>query len=217
MQIDGVPPEFLPTRESLLSRLRHLDDQASWQEFYDLYYRLIFSFAVRRGLTEVEAQDVVQETLLAVAKSMPTFRYDPQRCSFKSWLRHLAEARVADHFRRRKRGGGAQVVPSSDTEFFELVANTPDSAAPVPDEIWEREWQQQLMASAMERVKARANPRMFRIFHALVVQGIAGPEVARMFDTNVAVVYVSRHRIAGLIKKEVRRLEARLATRGSLG
>jgi RNA polymerase sigma-70 factor, ECF subfamily len=214
--MSDVPHEFLPTRLSLLSRLRHIDDQASWQEFYDLYFRLIFSFGVRKGLTETEAQDVVQETLLAVAKSMPTFRYEPERCSFKSWLRHLAEARIADHFRRRKRGAAAHLVPTSETEFFHLVTNTPDQSAVPPDELWEREWQQQLMATAMERVKARANPKQFRIFHALVVQGIAGPEVARMFDTNVGVVYVSRHRVASLIKKEVRRLEAQLSTRGAL-
>jgi RNA polymerase sigma-70 factor (ECF subfamily) len=215
--MNGVPHEFLPTRESLLSRLRHIDDHASWQEFYDLYYRLIFSFAVRKGLTEPEAQDVVQETLLAVAKSMPTFCYEPDRCSFKSWLRHLAEARIADHFRRRKRGGAAHVVPTTETEFFALVATTPDQSVLPPDEVWEREWQQQLMTTAMERVRAQANPRQFRIFHALVVQGLAGAEVARMFDTNLAVVYVARHRVAGQIKKEVRRLEADLATRGALG
>ncbi len=51
--------EFLPTWRSLLSRLRQLDDYASWQEFHQLYQRLIFSFAVRKGLTEAEAKDVV--------------------------------------------------------------------------------------------------------------------------------------------------------------
>lgn len=216
MEKSGAPSEFLPTRESLLSRLRHIDDQASWQEFYDLYYRLIFSFAVRKGLTEPEAQDVVQETLLAVAKSMPAFRYEPERCTFKSWLRHLAGARIADHFRRRKRGGGSHIVPTTDTEFFDLIATTPDPAAEPPDELWEREWQQQLMNAAVDRVKARANPRQFRIFHAAVLQGIPGPEIARMFDTNLAVVYVSRHRIAGLIKKEIRQLEKQLSTRGTM-
>ena len=97
-----------------------------------------------------------------------------------------------------------------------LVTNAPDPTALAPDEVWEREWQQQVLASAMDRVKARVNPRQFSIFHALVVQGVPGAEVARMFDTNLAVVYVARHRIAAQIKKEARRLETQLAARGAL-
>ena len=48
---------FLPTRHSLVERLKDLDDQASWQEFFDTYWRLIRSVALKAGLTEAEAQD----------------------------------------------------------------------------------------------------------------------------------------------------------------
>lgn len=47
--------EFIPTRRSLLSRLKHLDGQASWQEFFGTYSRLIYRVAVKAGLSDAEA------------------------------------------------------------------------------------------------------------------------------------------------------------------
>ena len=51
--------DLVPTRYSLLSRLQDWDDQQSWREFFDNYWRLIYSFALKSGLSETEAQDVV--------------------------------------------------------------------------------------------------------------------------------------------------------------
>src|SRR5206468_8670774 len=95
--------ELCPTRQSLLSRLRSWDDQESWKDFFDTYWRLIYNAAVRAGLTEPEAQDVVQETLLSVAKKIPEFKYDSRKGSFKTWLMCLIRWRIANQFRKRQR------------------------------------------------------------------------------------------------------------------
>ena len=55
------PDRLDVTRESLVGRLVNLDDRARWQEFFDTYWRLIYSVARKAGLTDAEAQDVVQE------------------------------------------------------------------------------------------------------------------------------------------------------------
>jgi RNA polymerase sigma-70 factor (ECF subfamily) len=92
-----------PTRPSLLRRLKDTGDEQSWQEFNDLYGKLIFGFALKAGLTETEAQEVVQETLIAAAKNLPEFRYDPKVCAFKTWLLNLSHWRVKDQLRKRAR------------------------------------------------------------------------------------------------------------------
>src|ERR1044071_5293796 len=94
--------ELLSTRRSLLERLRDWEDQASWREFFDLYWKFIYSVAIRSGLTDQEAEDVVQETVLSVAKKMPQYIYDPARCSFKGWLMHVTRLRIIDQLRRRQ-------------------------------------------------------------------------------------------------------------------
>jgi hypothetical protein len=67
----------IPTRYTLLSRLEDRGDQDSWKDFFDTYWRLIYSVAVKSGLTEAEAQDVVQETIISVARDIHKFKRDP--------------------------------------------------------------------------------------------------------------------------------------------
>ena len=81
--------EFLPTRESLLRRLKSWEDQESWAEFFNTYWRLIYSAALKAGRNEAQAQDVVQDTIIVVAKKIKDFTYDRAIDSFKGWLLYL--------------------------------------------------------------------------------------------------------------------------------
>src|SRR5215475_15019934 len=96
--------DFLPTRRSLLSRLKSCDDQTGWQEFFETYWRLIYGVAIKAGLNDAEAQDAVQETVIAVSKHIATFTYDPAKCSFKTWLLRLTRQRIGRQFHKRQAG-----------------------------------------------------------------------------------------------------------------
>src|SRR5262252_3704320 len=73
----GGPTDLIPTRESLLSRLKNWEDRESWQDFFDIYWKLIYSMARKAELTDAEAQDIVQETVISVARKIEGFKYDP--------------------------------------------------------------------------------------------------------------------------------------------
>src|SRR5258708_10534861 len=94
--------EMIPTRRTLLSRLKDWNDHESWKVFFDTYWRLIYNAAVRAGLTDAEAQDVVQDTVISVSKSMPNFKYHEDQGSFKSWLLRLTDWRITDQLRKRQ-------------------------------------------------------------------------------------------------------------------
>jgi len=70
--------DSLQTRRTLVSRLRNLDDQESWRVFFDRYWQLLYNVARQPGLSEEEARDIVQETVIGVARAMPEFRYNPR-------------------------------------------------------------------------------------------------------------------------------------------
>src|SRR6267143_2400092 len=89
------------TRRSLVDRLENWDDRKHWQEFFDAYWKLIYSAARKSGLTDAEAQEVVQETVITVAKKIGKLRYDPAAGSFKGWLLNITRWRIADQFRKR--------------------------------------------------------------------------------------------------------------------
>ena len=70
--------ETSPTRWSLVKRLKDWDDQESWRDFFNTYWKLIYSAAMQSGLTDGEAQEVVQETVITVAKKMSSFQSRPR-------------------------------------------------------------------------------------------------------------------------------------------
>jgi len=203
--------EFIPTRASLLSRLKSWDDQESWRDFFNTYWKLIYTVALKRGLTEQEAQEVVQETIISVAKTMSGFKYNPAKCSFKGWLRHLTDKRIADQFRKRnKNGEPIETVASPDTDFTTFANRVADPKSETPDALWEQEWQQSLLEAAIENVKKQVSPKQFRLFYRCAVEGQPPAEVAQTFEVNIAQVYLARHRVAALVKKEVKSLEAKM-------
>src|SRR5580765_2080020 len=67
-------PYLIPTRESLLSRLKETSADESWREFFETYWKLIYNNARRAGLSDNEAQDVVQETMVALMVHIRGFR-----------------------------------------------------------------------------------------------------------------------------------------------
>jgi len=93
--------ELLPTRQSLLSRLKDWEDRDGWKDFFDTYWRLIYSVALKAGLTESEAEEVVQETVVSASKQMPKFQYD-EAGSFKGCLLQITRRRILDQFRERE-------------------------------------------------------------------------------------------------------------------
>src|SRR6516165_4311549 len=127
-----------PTRSSLIRRVKDPQDHQSWQEFYDVYNKLIFRFAIKAGLNDDEAGEVVQETLIAAAKHLPEFRYDPKVCSFKTWLLNLSNWRVKDQLRKRQAPSAPQPAhkgPNDATEGGTRTATLERVADPAGSEL----------------------------------------------------------------------------------
>jgi RNA polymerase sigma-70 factor (ECF subfamily) len=199
--------ETIPTRRSLLIRLRSWDDQQSWRDFFDTYWKLIYRAAIKVGLSDAEAQDVVQETVIAVAKKMENFKYDPAVDSFKGWLLYLTRKQIALQYRKRQREYGGRGPNPNFTISGGLVEALADPALSAFEQTWDAEWERNLMDAAIANVKQQVNPKQFQIFNFYVLKEWPVGEVARTLDVNAAQVYLAKHRISGLIKKELRKLE----------
>jgi RNA polymerase sigma-70 factor (ECF subfamily) len=204
----SLPTEdFIPTRYSLLSRLQNRDDQDSWKDFFDIYWRLIYSIALKSGLTEAEAQDAVQETIICVAKDIEKFKRDRSLGSFKGWLRNLTRWRIADQLRKREPVALAENAPPAASAGPPELADIPDRADDGLEKIWEEEWQSNLMAAAAERVKRRVREEHYQMFDLNVMRQWPASKVAGVLGVNIAQVYLAKHRMLALIRKEVRLLE----------
>jgi RNA polymerase sigma-70 factor (ECF subfamily) len=204
----SLPAELsLQTRTSLLSRLRDFEDKESWQTFFDLYWRLLYNVARRAGLDDVDAQDVVQDTVMAVAREIPQFRYDPERGSFKQWIFRILRRRVADHFRKLYRQPAAAGISP------EMLEGTDDADAIVMrdgvslSDAWDQEWERSVLDAAIAQVRAQANPKHFQVFDYCVLKEWPAAKVAATLGMNAAQVYLARHRVSLAVRRAARRID----------
>jgi RNA polymerase sigma factor (sigma-70 family) len=197
---------FLPTRKSLLERLQTWDDQEGWKQFYDTYWQLIYGVGRRAGLGHGEAEDLVQDTVVAVVKKMPGFEYDPARCSFKSWLMMVTRSRLSNLFRKlnRRPPRAENVLVDSPTA---TLAAIPENDSVSIDSIWEEEWQKNLMEQAIRRVKAQVPMEQYQVFDLFVIKEMEGRTVAKTLGISLSRVYVTKHRISKMIRDAVKQLE----------
>jgi RNA polymerase sigma factor (sigma-70 family) len=195
----NVFDELIPTRKSLLSRLKNWGDQDGWKVFFDTYWRLIYRAGRKAGLSDAEAQDAVQETLLSVCKSMPDFKYN-QEGSFKGWLLKLTSWRIMDQLRKRQKHlKNCGTRTSTGTDEIEAVPDTEISL----DAAWNEEWEQNLMQVAIERVKRKVDGKHFQVFELSAVKGWPVARICKALKINRATIYLAKHRISKLIKQEV--------------
>ena len=201
------------TRSSLLHRLRDWGDQEGWREFFDTYWKLIYAVAIKAGLSDAEAHDVVQETVVAVARQMKEQGFDRQRSSFRNWLCLITRRRIIDHLRVRKpdqRGPGDRADASTDTGTDPLH-RVPDPGVVDLEAIWAEEWQKNLVDIAIERIKGRVSTKQFQIFDLYVLKNVSLRQVSETLHVSATLVYVTKHRVSALVKREVRRLEEELS------
>jgi RNA polymerase sigma factor (sigma-70 family) len=200
--------EMIPTRATLIHRLKNWKDQSSWQDFFDTYWKLIYNTALKGGLSEAEAQDVVQETIISVAKHMPSFQYDPAVGFFKTWLCNMARWRISDKIRKRGRDARCQTLPEDPGTDTSTEGKEAGPTCPADLEaLWDAEWEKALLDAALARVKRRLDPQKYQIFDLCVNKDWAPAKVAEVFGISVDQVYLVKHRVREAIREEVKRLE----------
>lgn len=199
--------DSLLTRRTLLSRLRNLDDQESWRTFFNLYWRLLYNVARKSGLDDPGAQEIVQDTVIAVARKMPEFRYDPTRGTFRQWLLRITRRRVIDHLRGiYRQPPKAAVTPESLDDRGEHAAAITDQSASAFEATWNEEWEKSTFDAALAFVRAAINPRHFQVFDYCVLKEWPASKVAATLGLNAAQVYLAKHRVAQAMKRAVRRI-----------
>lgn len=191
--------DSLETRASLLWRLRDPENARDWREFHRRYGGLIRAVVKRSGLSDAAADDVLQETLISVARRMPDFCYDPALGTFKGWLLTITRRRLADYWRRFYREPDAAGVPVPEGQG-------PDENSGF-EAVWEEEWRRHTLGRALDRLGAALDPRQRQVFQLAVVEAWPAAEVARATGLPAAAVYLMKHRVGRLVRMEVELLE----------
>ncbi|HYE30234.1 MAG TPA: sigma-70 family RNA polymerase sigma factor [Methylomirabilota bacterium] len=201
-----IQAELIPTRQSLLARLRDWRDDESWREFFQTYWRLIYAASIKAGLTPSEAEEVVQETVISVSKSIGAFKYDPARGAFKAWLLQKTRWRIAEQFRKRDLPLGAG--PGNDSEMIPDPGKwIPEEQSTALDQHWDQEWEHNLFEAALERLKRRVDGRHYQAFDLYVLREWPVRKVADAVKLSSPRIYLIKHRLTHMLKQELEGLK----------
>ncbi len=174
------------THVTLLERVANADDEAAWTEFCERYGPLIRSFARRRHVNAAEIDDIMQDVLMILTKSMPKFEYDPAKGKFRSYLKTLVIRAVYRKTFQKK-------TPVLLEDIEAAVDSTRDD--PETEAIWEEEWRQHHVRQAMRIIAIEFNEQDQQAFEFYGVQGRSVQETADDLEINVDQVYKAKSRI----------------------
>jgi RNA polymerase sigma-70 factor (ECF subfamily) len=190
------------TNSAVLEGIRGGGPQA-WRDFFRVYSPLVLAFAKRLGLTDADAADAVQETLLAVHA---TFRelnapFDRSKGRFKQWLRGIALHKVRDVQRRRARQERVR------TDFAVEETETVADAAEL-EQAFDLEWRRNLLARALDQVVREIDPLVYQAFELYVLHEQPAGKVAKLLGTTRNAVYISKTRVLKRLRPVVAQLVA---------
>jgi RNA polymerase sigma factor (sigma-70 family) len=199
--------DLLATRQSLLNRLKNWQDDTGWRLFFDTYWRLIYGLARKVGLSDSEAQDVVQDTVIAVADQMPHFNYDPAVGSFRGWLMLITRRKVANHLRKKMYKRDGITMPREEPLNTDLLDNHPALKGEHWEEAWNKAWEKQVFDDALEKVVKQVSPGQYQMFFLHVLKGLSARETARRLEASLPAVYFAKYKITSLLRKEIAAME----------
>lgn len=181
------------THVSLLARLSAGADVRAWADFQSRYGDLIRAVCVRRGLQAADVDDVFQDVLVALTRSMAEFRYDPERGRFRSYLRTVVSHAIS---RRMRQSEGAARL------------STTEEPAEIEESLWDEEWRQHHFRAAMRTVEQEFNATDLGAFRMYALEGRPPERVGEELGMTRDAVYQAKSRVlrrlTALIEERVR-------------
>ncbi|MCB9866027.1 MAG: sigma-70 family RNA polymerase sigma factor [Phycisphaerales bacterium] len=177
------------TRTSLLSRIKNPEDALSWEEFDRVYRPMLLKYAVVRGLTPEESEDVAQQCMTAIATGIQSFR---RQVSFRGWLRGMIEHKVSDQLRKHGREVRARTVDFAREQQREEE----------PGLSWEREWNRTHLLYCLSRIRHEVAPMTFRAFEMYVLEERSVREIGESLGMTANQIYVAKSRVLAKLKQQ---------------
>jgi RNA polymerase sigma-70 factor (ECF subfamily) len=97
-------PDFdVRTSKTLLGKLRVFEDQRAWSQFTSLYLPMIQTWGRRFGLSQDDVEELTSRLLSKLLEALPRFDYDPEKGSFRGWLKTITQRELITFARERRR------------------------------------------------------------------------------------------------------------------
>jgi len=152
-------------------------DRAAIGALYHCHVQAIYRYVYRRVSDTQLAEDLTAEVFVRAIEGLPG--YEPGEAPFRSWLYRIAQARVADHFRRR---GRVEIVGIEEGDW-------PSDQDPHPEQV-ERSFRHEELREAIQQL----TPDQRQVIVLKFIQGLSNAEAARVLGKTQEAVKSLQHR-----------------------
>jgi RNA polymerase sigma factor (sigma-70 family) len=197
--------EFMAeTRLSLIDRVRKNEDSDAWAEFFSIYQPLLVAYVRKRGVSEHDAADVVQDVFARLVPALPRFEFDPQRGRFRTWLWRVTHNALADWGRRHA------TRDQAERDWVDLHERVDDDHSDVE---WDELYRRRILEVVMARVRASTQPITWACFEGRILAGRPAAEIAAETGVSVNAVYVNASRLLARVREECESFQESLSDR----
>jgi RNA polymerase sigma-70 factor (ECF subfamily) len=191
-----VPGQTWPTtRVTLVAKIQNPQDRPAWQHFVDLYGPVILRYCRRRGLQDADAQNVLQEVLSRVSRSIRTFEYDPHRGRFRGWLGLITDQQIQRYVNKEKRIGQGIGAGAGDDLCGEVSGEV--------DPEWVEEFNASVYRLAIDRIRSEFDDATWEVFTQVWEASQSPKDVAARLRREPSWVYQAKFKVMQRLKEEI--------------
>jgi RNA polymerase sigma factor (sigma-70 family) len=187
---------FPDTRASLIVRLADAQNVQAWDEFARLYQPVVYRLALRRGFQHADAEELVQEVMLAVARAVEGWVPDQDRGRFRDWLHRIARNLMINFLTRRKH----QVWGTGKSDM-QQVLEAKSQAEAAMTQMFDVEFRREGFRWAANQVQKEVKQNTWQAFWMSTIDDVPVAEVARQLGMSVGSVYIARSRVMARLRQ----------------
>jgi RNA polymerase sigma factor (sigma-70 family) len=172
--------EYLAWRDAGAWPTREMED--AWDDFFTSCSHTIRRFAFSCGIADADVSDCVQEVWRELLVRLPSFRVDPKRGKFDTWLYAIVRSKAVDCLRKR-------------TCILALDRSQSRNDAPQrSDDRLQGLEQQEFLSSALAQLSDRLSTLTYRVLYLRLVEQQSAPKVAKALGLSQQQVWYRYHR-----------------------
>ncbi|MBI1827665.1 MAG: sigma-70 family RNA polymerase sigma factor [Planctomycetes bacterium] len=179
------------TRSSLLERVKQRTDRSAWNDFFHLYWPLLVGFAQSRSLSRADAEDVAQDCMDVLFRTLKEFNYARGKGSFKNYLYTLVIRRIMNSVRRKRPRS------ADSSELQNLQALETESSR-----LWERYWLRHHLAYCLSVVETEFASPTLAAFRLYVISDWPVERVCEALEVTANQVYLAKSRVTARLREE---------------
>ena len=185
------------TSLSLLAQLGDCSEDQAWDRLVRIYGPLLRSWLHKYDLQPNDADDLVQEVLLAVSKDVQSFDHNGRPGAFRAWVKSILVNRLRNYWRTRDRRPNASGGSSVDDRLNQL-----DDPASAMTLLWNREHDQHVLRELLSIVRPQFAEDTWKAFTRVALEGAKANVVAEELGLSLNAVFIAKSRVLSRLRQE---------------